>query len=324
VGPAHAPLVERSFIECVTLSGMTATETELPPPAVADPDIYHAIPLIIGDLPAIGKDRQMSGGGQSYKYRGIEDILPHIKTLFARYGVHLTPVFDVITDEPTTTTTGKPTRRVVVKGMFRFSANDGSFVAAQTIGEAMDSGDKSMNKAMTAALKAAIVQTFSVADGDDPDHSRPELEDEPVVRYLNFDTLKALGPVLKATGLDEHVRGYAAEQGIDLRPGHDEERLALVVAVAQARLTERANSHGDIVTVVTPGPPAIPGDTDVVAQARKELDEALARAGAEGEPAVEADPMAKIMEQFGPGTEVVDGQELLAGGDDAEDEERLS
>ena len=144
------------------------------------------------------------------------------------------------------------------------------------------------------------------------------------MRYLNFDTLKALGPVLKATGLDEHVRGYAAEQGIDLRPGHDEERLALVVAEAQTRLVERANSHGDIITVVTPGPPSIPDDTDVVAQARKELDEALARAGAEGEPAVEADPMAKIMEQFGPGTEVVDGQELLAGGDDDEDEERLS
>ncbi len=295
MGPAHAPLVERSFIECVTLSGMTATEPELPPPAVTDPDIYHAIPLIIGDLPAIGKDREMTEVPR-YKYRGIEDILPPIKRLFARYGVHLTPVFDVLVDEPTTTSTGKPSRRVVVKGMFRFSANDGSFVAAQTIGEAMDSGDKATNKAMTAALKAALVQTFSISDGDDPDHHRPELESEPVVRYLNFDTLKALGPVLKATGLDEHVRGYAAEQGIDLRPGHDED----------------------------PGPPAIPGDTDVVAQARKELDEALARAGAEGEPAVEADPMAKIMEQFGPGTEVVDGQELLAGGDDDEDEERLS
>lgn len=291
-----------------------------PPPATS-PDIYHAIPLIIGDLPAIGKDRQMTEGPR-YSYRGIEDILPHIKQLFARYGVHLTPVFDVLVDAETTTSSGKPTRRIVVKGMFRFSANDGSFVAAQTIGEAMDSGDKATNKAMTAALKAALVQTFAVADADDPDHHRPELEGAPVaepVRYENFDTLKALGPTLAALNLAGAVKDYAGQHGIDLRPGHDEARLATVVIKARQLIVDRVTSATTpVVNASITAPPPVP-DTDVVAQARRELDEVLAARAGDAEPGVPADSvdpevaevaedeaLARIMDEFGPGTEVVD------------------
>jgi hypothetical protein len=43
-----------------------------------------------------------------------------------------------------------------------FYAADGSNVVAVTIGEAMDSGDKSANKAMSAAMKYAMIETFSI------------------------------------------------------------------------------------------------------------------------------------------------------------------
>jgi hypothetical protein len=55
-----------------------------------------------------------------------------------------------------------------VRGEFDFVAKDGTKVTAITYGEAMDSGDKSTNKAMSAALKYACFQTFCIpVDGSD-------------------------------------------------------------------------------------------------------------------------------------------------------------
>nr|MDQ3012540.1 ERF family protein [Acidobacteriota bacterium] len=45
---------------------------------------------------------------------------------------------------------------------YTFYAPDGSNIRAVVVGEAMDSGDKSSNKAMSAALKYALLQIFCV------------------------------------------------------------------------------------------------------------------------------------------------------------------
>lgn len=290
------------------------------------PRIHAAVAAIISELPAFGKDAEMEQG-QRYRYRSIDSMLPYFKELFAAHGVHCTPVYEVLVDGTVTARGGAEMTRAVVKGMFRFiSAEDGSSVACQTIGEARDAGDKAFNKAMTAAYKYALIQTFAVADADDPDHHRPELEGvaaaEPV-RYPNFDALKALGPALKAADLAAEVKMFAEAHHIDMRPGHDEDGLALVLTEANRRLAEVAAVAPAAVTTVVnstiTAPPPVP-DTDVVAQARRELDEVLAAHADDGEPAVPADSvdpevaeavedeaLARIMEQFGPGTEAVDG-----------------
>ena len=43
-----------------------------------------------------------------------------------------------------------------------FYAEDGTHVVCVTLGEAMDSGDKASNKAMSAALKYALIETFLI------------------------------------------------------------------------------------------------------------------------------------------------------------------
>lgn len=56
-----------------------------------------------------------------------------------------------------------------------FYAKDGSSVVCTTVGEAMDSGDKASNKAMSAALKYALTETYMIptyeADRDTEDAS---------------------------------------------------------------------------------------------------------------------------------------------------------
>jgi hypothetical protein len=296
------------------------------PPAAPTP-IHIAIPRIIGDLPNIGKDSKMTEGPARYDYRGIEDIMPHVKQLFARHGVHVSPMYETIKDEGIILN-GKPWNRVVLQGTFRFGANDGSYIVARTIGEARDNSDKAYNKAMTAAYKYAITQVLAISDGDDPDAYHPEqgaagAAGGPDI-LPNYEALKALGPMLKLALLDGAVKEFARSAGIDLRPGHDEDRLPVVTAEAKRLLDQSLVDDG----IVAPGdakpsgPPPVPEpivkpDTDIVAQARRELDEVIAR-GVETELAVEGDPLARIMEQFGPGTEVIEeGQREAAHEDGA-------
>jgi hypothetical protein len=62
-----------------------------------------------------------------------------------------------------------------LRGDFTFrSSKDGSEVKVSTYGEAMDSGDKATNKAMSAALKYALMQTFTIpteGDNDSENHT---------------------------------------------------------------------------------------------------------------------------------------------------------
>ena len=50
-----------------------------------------------------------------------------------------------------------------------FYAEDGSNIIVKVVGEAMDSGDKGMNKAMSIAYKYALFQVFCIPTEDDPD-----------------------------------------------------------------------------------------------------------------------------------------------------------
>jgi hypothetical protein len=67
---------------------------------------------------------------------------------------------------------------VGVKFLF-CSAEDGSAIECRVVGEAMDSADKSTNKAMSAAMKYACILTFCIPTEGDNDadlHTLPEIE----------------------------------------------------------------------------------------------------------------------------------------------------
>lgn len=69
---------------------------------------------------------------------------------------------------------------VVLKMKYTLFADDGSFIETVLLGEAMDTGDKAINKAMAIAYKYLCFQVFCipVEDMEDPDGERPELARE--------------------------------------------------------------------------------------------------------------------------------------------------
>ena len=145
------------------------------------PKIYAAIAAVQAAIAkeGIGKDRKNEQ--QGYKFRGIDDIFNALAPLLAANGVCVMPTYANRTKEERTSKGGGVLFNVTVEGTFDFvSTADGSKHVVKTFGEAMDSGDKATNKAMSAAYKYACIQTFCIPTEGDNDADSTTHEVVPV------------------------------------------------------------------------------------------------------------------------------------------------
>ena len=116
----------------------------------------------------ISKDR--NNAQQGYKFRGIDDCLNALAPLMASHGLVIIPECLDRTVTERETRNGGSLFYVTVRVKYRFYATeDASTVDAYVFGEAMDSADKATNKAMSAAYKYAVIQTFCIPTEGDND-----------------------------------------------------------------------------------------------------------------------------------------------------------
>lgn len=133
--------------------------------------VYQAINAVQAALSVdgIGKNRHNTQGSGFY-FRGIDDVYNALSPLLAKHGLVIIPRMLARTCEERASKAGGALFVVTVEAEFDFvSAEDGSKATARTFGEAMDSGDKATNKAMSAAYKYAAFQTFSIPTEGNPD-----------------------------------------------------------------------------------------------------------------------------------------------------------
>lgn len=146
--------------------------------------IYELIPRVMQEIGAVGKDRKNEQ--QGYKFRGIEDFYNAAHPALVKHGVFCCPqVLECESqDRLTTNKSGeqKFSIRVTMKVSHKFYGPDGSFVDVVTCGEGIDSSDKATNKAMSAAMKYALIELFSVPtqDVEDADRHDPEVGARPL------------------------------------------------------------------------------------------------------------------------------------------------
>lgn len=142
--------------------------------------IYQLIPKVMADIGAIGKDRK--NDAQGYKFRGIEDFYNAAHPALVRHGVFCCPQVLDCESQDRISKNGSPAVRVTMKVCHKFYGPDGSFVDVITCGEGIDSSDKATNKAMSAAMKYALIELFSVPtqDVEDADRHDPEVGARPV------------------------------------------------------------------------------------------------------------------------------------------------
>lgn len=133
--------------------------------------VYQAINSVQAELCKIGiaKDSR-NNQGQGYNFRGIDAVYNAMSSIMAQNGLVIVPRMLARTCEERVSKSGGALFYVTVEAEFDLiSAEDGSKHTARTFGEAMDSGDKATNKAMSAAYKYMAFQTFAIPTSGDND-----------------------------------------------------------------------------------------------------------------------------------------------------------
>lgn len=142
--------------------------------------IYKKMSEVMKDVGSVSKDQTNSA--QGFKFRGIDQFVNALYPALTKHGVFMTPRTTQYETElrEVTRSNGKSGVDKHVKLMveYDFFAEDGSKVTVGPIAaEGLDSGDKATNKALSAALKYALIQTFSIPTVDmvDSDSDSPEI-----------------------------------------------------------------------------------------------------------------------------------------------------
>lgn len=138
--------------------------------------IYQKMANIMKKVSAISKGRTSQ---QGYKFRGIDEVMNGLHDIFAEEEVFILPWVKEFTTELRQTKNGGIQTYVRATVTHRYITVDGSFVETVTVGEAMDSSDKSMSKAISIALKYSLLQMLLIPTDEpkDPDEFKPEETD---------------------------------------------------------------------------------------------------------------------------------------------------
>ncbi|RZF18783.1 ERF family protein [Serratia marcescens] len=156
--------------------------------------VYKAIAGVAKDLSEVGIAKDSQNKQQGFAFRGIDAVYNALSPALVKNGLVILPRITERTITERTTKTGGVLFYVVVKAEFDFVAiEDGSKHTVETYGEAMDSGDKATNKAMSIAYKYAAFQAFCIPteetaiDADAEVHGvAPATADQILAEFTNY------------------------------------------------------------------------------------------------------------------------------------------
>lgn len=197
--------------------------------------IYSKIQAVMNEVQYLEKDGKIDpNGGKSYKVITEEKVTSSVRNAMAKYGLvmypeaieedTLTEQVEKVTREKTYTSTNRFCRVKVTYKMV--DTETGESITIQSCGSGADTQDKAVGKAMTYAYKYALLRTFAIPTGEDPDliasddynaklrgeeKEKPEPPKEIKNRIPTADEYQnIIGQVLKLVDGDfSKVEGYA-------------------------------------------------------------------------------------------------------------------
>ena len=212
----------------------TVQEEPVAVPASEPPTIHEAILRVMRDVRAVAKDGWNPQG--SFNFRGIDATVNALGPAMRVHGIVPTPELQSIDTEMVEVGRNRSLMRmvtVVVRYVFRGPAGDA--ISAVTPGEAMDSGDKAVSKAMSVAYRTALLQTFILPTQErDPDEdtyerspARPAEAEAERPRSEADRARDGVAEVMQAHGLNPQdvLSAYYRQHGIDLRNETDADKL---------------------------------------------------------------------------------------------------
>ncbi len=159
------------------------------------PAIYPALAAIQSDLGRFEKTGRGPSSQGSYPFIPTDDIVARLNPLMVTHGVVLIPRQTSCEQQtyrfPKVNMDGQPVHdgkadavQLITRLSYDFvfvATEDGSSVTASAYGESIDSGDKGVRRAATAAFKEMVLRTFMIAAGDEDPDGRHHEDDAPAV-----------------------------------------------------------------------------------------------------------------------------------------------
>jgi hypothetical protein len=201
--------------------------------------VYKAIAEVQGELAKVGiaKNRR-NQQGSGYNFRGIDDVYAALSPLLSKHGLVVIPRLIEREQVERTSQKGGALFYTTVKAEFDFVAvEDGSKHTACTYGEAMDSGDKSTNKAMSAAYKYAAFMAFAIPTEGDND-ADGQTHDVAPVNVIDDAQRANLMTLASEAGAD--MRGFCTFYKISALPELPAVRYEHAFAMLNKKLLSKA------------------------------------------------------------------------------------
>ena len=143
--------------------------------------VFSCVADIMADVGAILKSRENKS--QGFAYRGIDEVYNRLHPLLVKHRCFLAPEILEFSQVDRPTKSGANMTYSKVKTRYRLTADDGSSVAVDAVGEANDSGDKSAAKAQSIAYKIACFSLFCIPteELEDPDSVERDTDGDPAL-----------------------------------------------------------------------------------------------------------------------------------------------
>ena len=126
-------------------------------------NVYQCISRVQSAIAQEGIAKDRKNQTQNYTFRGIDDVYNALCGLLADAGLVIVPRVVRHRQVERATKSGGALFYTLATVEYDFiSAHDGSKHTARVVGEAMDSADKSTNKALSAAYKYVCMQVFCI------------------------------------------------------------------------------------------------------------------------------------------------------------------
>jgi len=129
------------------------------------PTVWQAFAAAKAAISPVGKDS--TNTQQHFKFRGVDAVVNAAAPALNKQGIVIVPKLKTVTystEEVGQKRTVMANVRVTVR--YRFAGPAGDFFDVTVPGEAMDSGDKGVAKAMSVAYRIALIQALNLPTGD--------------------------------------------------------------------------------------------------------------------------------------------------------------
>ena len=151
---------------------------------------------------------------QGFKFRSIDDTVASVRKALIKHNVAIVP--EVVNVEKSTyqTKSGAVMNVSDVLVNYLFIAEDGSSVVATMAGQASDSGDKAVSKALSMAFKYLCFQTFLCGTDGDPDAEVAPEAVTPAQAGLTAADKKRISILGERAGLDKAKLKEAIQEAV--------------------------------------------------------------------------------------------------------------